>query len=268
VDKYDCYELCVQGGGGRWIVPFLRALHGQQPRVLREDFCGTAAVSRRWAADLRRSGLDGRAVGVDIDAEVLARGRAEASRAGAGDAVELVRGDAVHDPVGPGEGCDVIYVGNFSIGYIHERADLVAYLRRCAQRLRLGAAGFGGGVLVVDVYDGPGKYALGTLHRTHMGYGREVVQYAWEHRDADALTGMVDNAVHFRVIVDGELAADLPDAFTYRWRLWSIPELRGAMAEAGFASSAVYQQVCDRPVALAHGRELAEGGVACVVGGV
>jgi hypothetical protein len=30
---------------------------------------------------------------------------------------------------------------------------------------------------------------------------------------------------------DGEI---VEDAFVYRWRLWSAPELRDAMAEAGF----------------------------------
>ena len=32
----------------------------------------------------------------------------------------------------------------------------------------------------------------------------------------------------------------LIDAFVYHWRLWSIPELRDAMHEAGFKSTAVY----------------------------
>lgn len=260
MDRFDCYELCVQGV--RWVVPFLRAVHGQEPRVLREDFCGTAALCRRWVADLANEGLDASATGTDLDETTLARAR----RANGDDpAVRLVRTDAVDAPVAKADACDVIFVGNFSIGYIHDRPTLVAYLRRSAERLRLGAAGFGGGVFVCDLYDSPTKYTLGVLNRTHPGRGKEIVHYTWEHREADALTGMVTNAIHFRVVVDGDVVAEMPDAFVYRWRLWSIPELRDAMAEAGFASTEVHRQVGEHPVPLAHGSEMGESGIVCVV---
>ena len=36
---------------------------------------------------------------------------------------------------------------------------------------------------------------------------------------------------------------ELRDAFVYRWRLWSVPELRDAMMEAGFRSTEVYDRV-------------------------
>ena len=32
----------------------------------------------------------------------------------------------------------------------------------------------------------------------------------------------------------------LKDAFIYKWRLWSIPEVRELLAEAGFSRSEVY----------------------------
>jgi hypothetical protein len=32
----------------------------------------------------------------------------------------------------------------------------------------------------------------------------------------------------------------MKDAFTYDWRLWTIPELRDAMLEAGFSDVAVF----------------------------
>ena len=35
----------------------------------------------------------------------------------------------------------------------------------------------------------------------------------------------------------------MPRAFVYRWRLWSIAELREAMMEAGFARTAVFADV-------------------------
>jgi hypothetical protein len=43
----------------------------------------------------------------------------------------------------------------------------------------------------------------------------------------------------------GEIVQDVPDAFIYHWRLWSVPELREAMAEAGLRRIEVYDQVPD-----------------------
>lgn len=273
MDRFDCYELCVQSP--RHVSLFLYAVHGGEPVVLREDFCGTAAISRRWVEDGRRGGERRRAVGVDLDAEVIERARVENDRVGMGGEIRLICGDATQDTDRPelrsvarDDGCDVVFVGNFSIGYIHQRPVLVEYLRASRERLARGNAGFGGGVMVCDVYDGPGAFREGSVTRVHPGRGHEVVRYTWEHREADVLTGMVVNAIHFQVEVEGEVVARYPDAFLYRWRLWSIRELREAMMEAGFASTDVYQDVGpsteDGP--LRHGREVREAGVVCVVG--
>ncbi len=237
LDKFDCYELCVQSP--RHIAAFLRAVHGGEPLVLREDFCGTAALCRRWAKEAHSRGDDGRAVGVDIDPETIDRAAVRAGDEGTRDRIRLVRADVLDE----GAAADVIFVGNFSIGYLHRRADLVRYLCACRERLARGNAGWGGGVFVCDTYGGAGAYRLGSLTRRHPGRGREVVHYHWAHEAADPLTGMVENSVSFRVEIDGEIVSELPRAFVYRWRLWSIAELREALAEAGFASSDVYTDV-------------------------
>ena len=39
--------------------------------------------------------------------------------------------------------------------------------------------------------------------------------------------------MHFRVERDGCIIQEETDAFVYRWRLWSVPELRDAMREGG-----------------------------------
>ncbi len=71
----------------------------------------------------------------------------------------------MEQPVTVADGCDVLFVGNFSIGYIHERSALVAYMRRCRERLALGRRGFGGGVFVCDTYGGAAAFQLGAVER-------------------------------------------------------------------------------------------------------
>jgi SAM-dependent methyltransferase len=216
------------------VCAFLRALHGGAARTLREDFCGSAAAAIRWIRDGRS---DARAIGVDLDRAALARASRAARDHGVSDALTLLCADCLDTP--DREPSDIVWVGNFSVGYLHTRADLMRYLRASRERLDKGHRG----VLALDTYGGAGAFRLGGLERTHPGRGSETIRYAWRHEEADALTGMVTNSISFRVEVGGEIVAEYPRAFVYRWRLWSIAELRDAMREAGFASTEVYSDV-------------------------
>ncbi len=92
-----------------------------------------------------------------------------------------------------------------------------------------------------DLYGGVDAFALGESEvELRAGEGGEAV-YVWEQREADPLTGRVENAMHFR-LPDGSW---LRDAFVYDWRLWSAPELRDAMLEAGFGEVAVHDRLGD-----------------------
>jgi SAM-dependent methyltransferase len=275
LDRFDCYELCVQSP--RHVAAFLYAVHGQLPTVLREDFCGTAAVARYWCRQAAKRGDRGRAIGVDLDPDVLAKARALAAAEGGGvnDRLSLARSDATAEDSAPGlrgveAACDLVFVGNFSIGYIHERTALVEYLRRSKARLDRGQGGFGGGVFVCDTYGGAAAFKLGGITRTHPARGRETIRYHWVHERADPLTGIVENSISFRVEIDGEVVHELPRAFVYRWRLWSIHELREAMMEAGFGETAVYTDVNiapgEMPVPVHGPEDLGEDWIVLVVG--
>ncbi len=252
MDRHDLYELCVQSA--RDLVPFLRAMHEQDPRVLCEDFCGTAALSRAWCEMVE----GGSAIGTDLDEDVLAR----AARGGT-PRLALRREDARSSEARG----DLIFVGNFSIGEIHDRGDLVAYLTRC--RERLGA----GGVFICDTYGGDAAYRIGHVHRMHRAPDGRRVRYTWEQREANPLTGMVENALHFRVDRGGTIEEEVHEAFVYHWRLWSVPELRDAMCEAGFASADVYNKMPDAMDEEGNAYALPttevedeEGFIVCVVG--
>jgi hypothetical protein len=266
LDRFDCYELCVQSP--RHVVAMLRGIHAGEARVLREDFCGTAAVSRRWCSEGKSRRDDSRAFGVDMDEATLAKAEKLAAAEGVSGQLRLLRANALSTR-DEAEGPDIIWVGNFSIGYIHERPALVRYLRACRERLARGNGGFGGGAFVCDLYGGAGAWRLGSLDRTHNGRGAEVIHYHWEHEEADAISGMVTNSISFRVIVNGELEAEFPRAFVYHWRLWGLAELREAMLEAGFVGMEVYKEVNLAPGArprTASAADLGEDWIVMVAG--
>jgi hypothetical protein len=223
-DRFALYEAAVQ-------VPehevsfFERAFkdaHHRPPEVLREDFCGTALVARAWVA----SGPARRAFAVDHDPAPLAHGRAEAARTLSEDErarLALVESD-VRTVVTPP--ADVAAVQNFSINELGERTQLVEYLAGVHAALAPEA------VLVLDVMGGPLRQVdARTETRRLRGFEME-----WAQERFDPIAGRGRFTLSF-VLDDG---TRLDGAFRYDWRLWSIPELRDALAEAGFAESVVY----------------------------
>lgn len=231
LDRHDLYERTVQAPDK--VVAFLRTIHGRSPTVLGEDFCGTASVSRAWV----RLVPEGSAVAVDLDASVLERARG----AGITGQLERIQGDVREGTDPTRHAADVIFVGNFSIGEIHERADLVRYLARSRERLRKG------GIFVCDTYGGASAFRVGAIERSHWIEGGVRIRYVWEQRAADPFTGRVVCAMHFRLERGGEMFQSIEDAFVYRWRLWSVPELREAMLEAGFAWTEVRSELYGDP---------------------
>lgn len=224
-DRFDLYERAAQSPS--MTARFLRALHAGtegEPVTLGEDFSGAGAVSRAWL-DLDPAH---RAVCVDHDAEPLARLR---RFAGDNPALTIRHADVfdVRDPAG------VIAVLNFSICELRERAALERYLAHARDRLteQAGAAG----LLVLDLYGGVDAYTRGESDVQL----RDGVRYIWEQREADPRTGLVVNAMHLRP----DAGSELRNAFVYHWRLWSIPELRDALTEAGFSRIAIYDRLGD-----------------------
>ncbi len=256
-DIHSLYELCAQNPPRD--AKLLRAIHAtssvRKPSAnltLGEDFCGTAALSRAWTS----LSPTFRAIAVDIDTPTIAR----ATRDSANHTnIKLIRADVrkVKDPV------DLIAVLNFSICELHTRRGLLAYFKHAHSRLAKRK-----GTLICDLYGGADSYQTGLLDQTisppkfmpypggHAGATsaerspqlnparNDRILYSWEQRTADPLTARVVNAMHFDVTPGGKSKSAkhqvFLDAFVYDWRLWTIPELREAMHEAGFKHTAVY----------------------------
>jgi hypothetical protein len=224
IDIFDLYERAAQNPDTQ--ARFLRSLlrSNAQGATLGEDFSGTGAVSRAWVAQDNTS----RSVCVDIDQKPLERlmGR---------DRIEIHACDVmdVHAPV------DLLAVLNFSICEWPTRSDLVRYLEHSRGRLR------SGGVLVMDIYGGSDAMSTGTydveLDAASDKTGLHAVLYQWEQVEANPITGRVRNAMHFQLSDGSWIRA----AFVYDWRLWSVPELRDALVEAGFGEIEIHDSLGD-----------------------
>lgn len=266
VNRYDLYEMVVQLPEMQ--ARFLRAVHGRDAAVLGEDFCGPASIARAWLL------LDDghKAFGVDRDPEPLEHARVRAREQLGAAASRLTLRET--DVMAAGDKADIVAAFNFAVCELHVRQQLVTYLRRVVYRLNAG------GVFAADLYGGSDAFSPGESEqsvKTEIG----TVKYTWEQREADALSGRVENAMHFGL--PSGAGKPMKDAFVYDWRLWSVPELRDAMREAGFAKTEVYSNYGDamdgdgnlivHPVAWdgatgAVGEELDENWVVYVVGRV
>ncbi|MGQ0628344.1 MAG: class I SAM-dependent methyltransferase [Phycisphaerales bacterium] len=231
LDRFDLYERCVQSPAD--VVALILSAHGGAPRVLGEDFSGSAAVSREWTA----SHADRSAVACDLDpAAIMLAARHPR--------VTAILGDVTTDPQVATSRVDAIFVGNFSVGYLHTRAALIGYLQRTRTRLSPG------GVFVMDTYGGVDAFRPGALERRFpIEDGREI-RSTFERIRGDQATGMVHNALHFRVFKGAEVVAEFTSAFIYHWRLWSVPELADALDETGFDPPTLHWTI---PVAPASG---------------
>jgi SAM-dependent methyltransferase len=223
IDKYALYAKAVQQPDVdvRFFRYLYRELKGRNPRRLREDFCGTFGVCCEWV----KLGPDYLAHGRDLDAEALQYGRDRClSKLTPGQRrrVALTREDVL-EPGGPPP--DLILAQNFSYFTFKKRETLKAYFVNCRKSLRAG------GVLALDIFGGAGTHKR-NLERTD---NRSFVFY-WEQYGFDPVTHEARCGIHFKP--KGRRMAR--DVFAYEWRLWTIPEIRDLLREAGFEKSHVY----------------------------
>jgi len=231
--KYELYEASVQTPEVHveFFLGVFREIRGKFARTLREDFCGTGWISAEWVKRNRSNS----AMGVDLDPEPLAYGRKHHwSKLSAEQRKRMTFANenvlAITD-----QKFDVVLACNFSFYIFKKRRTLVDYFRACLRSLNKD------GILVLEMAGGPGMIEKTRERRTvtlerPKGAGVYKFGYTWDQQSFDPITHDARYAIHFK-LPTGE---QMQEAFVYDWRLWTIPEVRDAMAEAGFPQSVVY----------------------------
>jgi hypothetical protein len=226
-DRHTLYEKSVQDVVVEidFVDETYAGLRGRKAKWLREDFCGTANAACEWVR--RRPG--NHAVGVDLDREVQAWGEARhVAGLGRGKSrIELLNANVL-DVECPK--VDIVLAMNFSYWVFKERRMLRAYYRHVHEGLNEG------GLFILDAYGGADAHRE-LRERTKIG----KFTYIWDQERYDPITGEILCHIHF-TFDDG---SRMKKAFTYDWRLWSLPEIREVLLEAGFRQATVYWEGTD-----------------------
>ncbi|KAK9280048.1 hypothetical protein L1049_013733 [Liquidambar formosana] len=271
--KFLLYQQSVQSPKGdiSYLQKFfLMYVGGRVPLHLQEDFCGTALLSTEWIrCDSRRT-----AVGLDLDLEALnwcmennvnkigSDGYSRISlfhgnvlqpleaRLVKAQPQDLIRNftlkDREDDPeTGPWE-CtaqvspnastndelmknfplparDIVCAFNYSCCCLHKRGELISYFKHV-----LDALSRKGGIFVMDLYGGTSSECELRLQRKFPSF-----TYVWEQAEFDIIQRKTRISLHFHLLKQQK---KLRHAFSYSWRLWSLPEIKDCLEEAGFQS--------------------------------
>lgn len=228
-DKQELYERAVQNVEADidFVVDTWKSLRpARRLTRLREDFSGAGAVTCEF---VRRS-KHHHGWAVDLDPAVLEWGRdhrVSRLKPSARERVHQVQGNVLEVRTPP---VDVVLAMNFSYWVFKTREQMRDYFRRARESLARD------GLFMVDAFGGHDAFRVRRERRKLRGF-----TYVWQHARYDPVTGELEARIDF-TFPDGSA---LRRAFTYDWRLWTLPELRELLLEAGFRKATVYWQGWD-----------------------
>jgi SAM-dependent methyltransferase len=227
-DPHELYEEAVQDVEEEceFISTQYQAIRSRPPLSFREDFCGTSSACCQWV----RQGDEHTAIGVDIDRRVQDWGRKnrlnkltekQLQR------VTLIESDVMQVRTEP---VDVIGAFNFSYFIFKKREEMLAYFRSAYAALK------SDGIFFLDAFGG-----YEAFEEMKEKTKNDNFTYIWDQAKYYPVTGEMTCHIHFK-FPDG---SKLKKAFSYHWRLWTLPELVELLTEAGFRNSTVFWEGTD-----------------------
>jgi len=222
-DKHDLYQRSVQSPDtdALFFSEHFQKTNGRPLRLFREDFCGTAAMSCEFVKLHREN----HAIGVDLHAPTLAWGKKnniDKLKPAQRPRVTTLEANVL-DICEPK--ADMIAATNFSYMIFKKRQELLAYIKNAHRSLSKD------GLLLMDIWGGSQTQV--DQEDLDDADERDVdgeFTYYWQQCRFDPLSYDIECRIHFE-FNDG---TRMLDAFTYEWRMWTIPEIRELMEEAGF----------------------------------
>jgi cyclopropane fatty-acyl-phospholipid synthase-like methyltransferase len=238
-DRHVLYQEAVQCVEAEidMIDQNFKKLRGRLATSLREDFCGTANTSCEW---VRRRPTN-TAIGIDLDQEVLDWGQTHnisALKDSASNRITLVNDDVLVVETKP---VDVVLAMNFSYQIFKTREMLGKYF--CTVHKTLAKDG----IFFLDAFGG-----YEAFREMEEATEFDNFTYIWDQHRYNPINGDITCLIHF-TFPDG---SKIKRAFTYHWRLWSLPELQEILQEAGFQRVLVYWEGTDEKTGEGSGKYL------------
>ena len=227
-DRHLLYQQSVQDTEAEidFVEETWQKLRDRPAELLREDFCGTANTACEWV----RRDTQHYAMGVDWDPEVLDWGRLNNLEQLDDDQfsrITLLQENVLETQT---ELADIVLAMNFSYFLFLERRDLLDYFYSVHDSL------VSDGIFFLDAYGGYDAPKEIEEERECDGF-----TYIWDQSSFNPIDSRMTCHIHFEFSDKSRLEK----AFSYDWRLWTLPEIRELLAEAGFTDITVYWEGTD-----------------------
>lgn len=220
---HDLYERSVQNVEHE--IEFMQATYQQLKIKLaysyREDFCGTANSSYEWI----KQGDSYDAIGIDNDESVLLWAKnnrllhlPEKER----QRIRLIDADVMTVKSLP---VDILSAFNFSYFVFDSREQLHSYFKRSLATLK------SDGIFFLDLFGGPEAHQE-LIEKTE----HDHFTYIWHQSKFHPLSNYIECSISY----DFPDGSSIENAFIYKWRLWSAPEIKELLLEAGFKRVTFY----------------------------
>jgi len=201
-----------------------KKIRGNNARFLREDFSGTGQTAAEWVSRNKNN----KAWAVDLDGEVLKWGINNVLP-NVSDSLSLtyIKADVRKSNIAQ---MDIVLAMNFSYFLFMQRDVLREYFVTVKNSLE------DTGVFFLDAFGGYEAAKELTEERECDGF-----TYIWDQHSFNPINSEMQCYIHFKTD-DG---TEYERAFSYYWRLWTLPELQELLLEAGFSQVDVYWEGTD-----------------------
>lgn len=222
-DKYWYYHESVQSPETDVVFfdKIFKELKKRKAKTLREDFCGTHAISCEWV----KLSKEKVAYGVDLDPEPISYGQEHYASQLSSEQLKRLHvseGNVLEKAL---KKVDIGSASNFSYFIFKERALLKTYFANAYKSLNKDS------IFILDCFGGPKCQESNEEETVHDHWS-----YYWDQDSFDPITNYAQYYIHFKR--KGEKKRT--ECFSYDWRMWSIPELKDILTEVGFKKVHIY----------------------------
>lgn len=228
-DKYFYYKKSVQNPKEeiRFFQKIYKSFFNKSAKIFREDFCGTFYIGYHWV----KKHPQNIAIVVDKDKKPIEYGKKHhllKLNASQQSRLQIFNKDVLDKSLPKAE---IISVNNFSYFIFKQRVMMLKYFKNIKNSL------FKKGLFIIDIFGGPDCETPSEEQIEHNDF-----DYYWDQDSFDPINNTARFYIHFKRKAEKKQKK----AFFYHWRMWSIPELKDILKEAGFSNIYVYWEQSDK----------------------